>query len=868
VNLDRKHRRIRDEVAHHISELEAQLEAEGMSREQAVAEAARRFGDRNRIEQATREIASGWGMWTRRADIVRQDVAHALRQMLRHPLVSGLTLATLVVGVSATTIVFSVVHAVVLSPLPFHESERLLHVSQTSPQGRPYSISEPNFVDFRARQRSFVEMAAMGFDNPILSGLGDAESVEGMRVSHTFFSLLGITPILGRDFLAEEDLFGGATDVVLLSEGAWQRRYGSDEDVVGSTMFLDGSARRIVGVVPSGRAWPGVEVFAPLAPNPDVFRDDQRLEAIGRLLPGVTIEQAARDMSEIALQLSDEYPESTDRWGAAVQRARDWLIGPQLTQLGGFLLGPVGLFLLMACASVSNLLLARATVRLQEMGVRAALGAGRGRLAAQLTVEGLVLAVLGGALSVVLTLQGLRIVQALGPADIARLGEAGVNTSVLLVATAAAALAVVAAGAAPALLMVRGSVFSGLRMGSGAASGTGRRFRDGLVVAQFALAVTVVLSATLLTRSFVRLQNVELGFEPSGLLRFAVRLPDDRFSQATREDFLRLLREDVEAIPGVEAMGATSAPPFSRFGPSNFVARSDQEPDRQEDFVPVSWRAISGDYFAAAGIPLLAGRLFGPEDRPAPRDQVLNPPVIIDRALADMLWPGQDPLGRLVTWFLPGGRQCEVIGVVASARDEQVEGMPRPRIYRPFSYTFWDQPSVLVRTAGEATDLIPTLRRAVLSLDAAVPAISPAPVEQDLRETIAWPRFTMQVLTVFGFIALALAAMGIYGVTAFSVAQRRREIGVRVALGAEPAGVHWMVMRGAMRLALPGIVVGVAVSLGLMRFLETLLFDISSVDPVTYLLVPSTLALVAVASAWLPAKRAVRLDPRSALVSE
>ena len=265
---------------------------------------------------------------------------------------------------------------------------------------------------------------------------------------------------------------------------------------------------------------------------------------------------------------------------------------------------------------------------------------------------------------------------------------------------------------------------------------------------------------------------------------------------------------------------------------------------------------------------MLAGRLFGPEDRPAPADQILNPPVIIDRALADMLWPGQDPPGRLVTWFLPGGRQCQVIGVVASARDEQMEGVPRPRIYRPFSYTFWDQPSVLVRTAGDPTDLIPALRRAVLSLDAGVPAISPAPVEQDLRETIAWPRFTMQVLTVFGFIALALAAMGIYGVTAFSVAQRRREVGVRVALEAEPAGVHWMVMRGAMRLALPGIAVGVAVSLGVMRFLETLLFDISSVDPVTYLLVPSTLALVAAASAWLPAKRAERFDARSALVSE
>ncbi len=289
MSLGLDDRRIRDEMAHHLVELQAQLEAEGMSPEQARAEAARRFGDTGRIERATKGAARTRRKWIGRLDIVRQDLGYAVRQMCRHPLVSGLTVATLVVGVSATVIVFSVVHAVVLSPLPFHEPGRLVHVSQTSPQGRRYSISEPNFVDFRARQRSFVDLAAQGFENPILSGIGEVESVEGMRVSHSFFSLLGITPILGRDFLAEEDVFGGANAVVLLSEGTWLRRYGGDDELVGRTMILDGSARRIVGVVPSDRAWPGVEVFMPLAPNPDVYRDDQRLEAVGRLAPGITL---------------------------------------------------------------------------------------------------------------------------------------------------------------------------------------------------------------------------------------------------------------------------------------------------------------------------------------------------------------------------------------------------------------------------------------------------------------------------------------------------------------------------------------------------------------------------------------------------
>jgi hypothetical protein len=285
-------------------------------------------------------------------------------------------------------------------------------------------------------------------------------------------------------------VFGGANEVVLLSEGTWLRRFGGDADLVGRTVILDGSARRIVGVVPSDRAWPGVELFMPLAPNPDVYRDDQRLEAIARLAPGVTLAQAQRDMSEIAADLSAEYPDSNDGWGAYVESTRDWLIGPRLTRLGGFLLGAVGLFLLMACVSVSNLLLARATVRLPEMGVRAALGAARGRIAAQLIAEGGVLALVGGALAVVVSLQGLRLVQLLGPADLARLGDASVDGRVLIVAVAAAALTVAAAALTPALVMIRGGIFGGLRVGMASASGSGRRFRDAQVVAQFALAVT------------------------------------------------------------------------------------------------------------------------------------------------------------------------------------------------------------------------------------------------------------------------------------------------------------------------------------------------------------------------------------------
>lgn len=872
---DRRHeRRVRDEIAHHIAELEGHLVQSGLSPEEARAEAARRFGDPERIAAETPNADPGRRRGGRAARLVhvleriRHDLGHAARQMVRHPFASGLTLATLVVGVSATAVVYSVVDAVVLSPLPFVEPARLVHVSQTSPQGREYSTSEPNFVDFRLRNRSFSEMAAMGWTNPVLTGEGDPESIDGRRVSHTFFEILGTPFVLGRGFLPDEDVFGGDTDVVLLSEGSWRRRFGADPDIVGRVIRLDGVNRRVVGVVSSDRGWPGVEVFTPLAPNPDFWRDDQRLEAIARLAPGVTLEAARDDMSAVAAQLSVEYPESNDRWGAMVEPMREWLVGRRLTRLGALLMGSVALFLLMACASVSNLLLARASARVREMGVRVALGAGRARIGAQLAAEGGLLAVIGTGLALLLAWQGIAAVQAFGPVDIARLEDATLNGPVLGVAILASVVTVLAAGVAPALLLLGDDVYQVLRSDTRSGAGLGARLRGGLVVAQFALAVTVVSGASLLTRSFVELQAVDLGFDAGGVVRFSVRLPEEHFDQAGREDFLNRLADEVRTIPGVVGVGGTTAYPFAPMRPSNFVARSDQEPDRQQDFQPVSWRAVTEGYFEAAGIALLSGRTFGPEDRPDPGEDRRNPPVIIDLALAELLFPGEDPVGRLVTWFLPGGRQCEIVGVVATARDERIDVVARPRIYRPFAFTSWDQPSVLVRTERNPEEIIPALRSATLAIDADVPAIEPTTVLDDVRTTVAWPRFSMQVLSAFAGIALLLAALGIYGVTAFSVMQRRHEIGVRIALGAEPGGVHRMVVGRGVRLAAIGIGVGVAAALVLTRFLEGLLYDVSATDPLTFVFVPGVMVFVAVLSTWLPARRAVRLDPRDALVSD
>ncbi|MDX1646796.1 MAG: ABC transporter permease [Longimicrobiales bacterium] len=858
MTLDPQDRRLEDEMAHHLEELEEHLRAGGMSAEEARVEARRRFGDPERHARETPRRPDS--TWRSRWEVVRHDLVHAVRQMIRHPLTSGLTVTTLALGAAAATVVFSLVHAVVLAPLPFADPHSVVHVSQTSPQGRIYSISEPNFVDFRDRQRSFTEMAAMGWETPILTELGDPVSIEARRVSHTFFPILGIPPLLGRGFLPEEDRFGGATDVALLSEGTWRRRFGADSAVAGRTLTLDGRPRRIVGVVPSDQAWPGVEVFLPLAPNPDLYRDDQRIEAVARLAPGVTLEEAREDMAAIASQLSGEYPESNDGWGAAVRPARDWLIGNRLMRLGMLLLGAVALFLLMTCASVSNLMLARASARIREMSVRSALGAGRSRIASQLLAEGSVVAGVGTLIALLLSVQGLRLAKAFGPGDIARLGEASLNGGALLVALAAVILAVGLGGLAPAILLTRQDRHALLRSGSRAGWSEGRRLRSALVVVQFALAVTVTTGAGLLTRSFMELHDVELGFDAESVVRYAVRLPADTFDEHDQVDYVERLRAELLAIPGVEGMGATTAPPLSPMRPSNFVARADLEPDRQEDFQPVSWRAVTPGYFRAAGIPLLSGRVFEHDDLGARGEQRQNPPVIIDHALAELLFPGEDPVGRLVTWFLPGGQRCEIIGVVAAARDERLDVEARPRIYRPFTFGAWAQPSVLVRTEGDPEALIPRIRDGTLRVDPSIPAIAPTVLSQDVRRSVAWPRFSMQVLSLFGLVALVLAALGIYGVTAFSVSRRRHEIAVRIAMGARPAGVHWMVFRKAMTLALAGIALGVTGALMLAGFLGTLLYEVSEADPITFLTVPLVTLLVAVVSTWIPARQALGLQ--------
>lgn len=860
-----------EELAFHVDMRIEDLIAEGLSTEEAEAEARKQFGDVQEVRRACRRIGirrEGEMKLMDSLDRLRQDVRFSLRQFVKAPLVSALAIGTLAIGIGAGTVVFTVVDAVVLDAVPLENADELYALQELTPALDAFSTSEPNFLDWRERQRSFTDITAYTWGPRTYSTVTGSERLQGLRVTHSFIPVLGLEVLLGRNIRPDEDQPGGPVRVVLLSEGFWETRLGADPGVIGTALTLDGEPYDVVGVVRSDRAFADAEIFTPLAPDPNTSRGNHMLSAMGRLSPGVTPEQAREDVRAIAAQLADEYPVNSG-WGGTIEPLRNYMVGTGTIQVGTFLLGAVGLLLLMACGSVSNLLIARATGRRREMGLRAALGAGRQRILRQLVTESAVLGLAGAGLGVFLAWIGLPIVKTLGPGDLQRLAEASVDGRVLSFAAAASVLSVVIFGLAPALFVTRGGLFNALRESSPSSS-SGRRLRDALVSAQFGLAIVVVLGAGLMVRSFAQIQNVDLGFEPQGALQFGVSVPDGQFSEAERVIFLSRLSDEIEALPGVQAVGVTMSPPFADFRATNHVASVDNMPDRQEDFLPVSWRAVDGGYFPATGVDLVAGRTFGSGDGwpglDPPEDW--QPSVVIDATLAQDLWGRLDVVGEEVVWGDPEGGAMRVVGVVEIARDERVEGTPRPRIYLPYDMFPWPEPTIVVRAGVDVAGLMPAIRGIVNELDGRVPIAGATPLTDSLRDAVAWPRFTMQVLAAFGLVAILLAAMGIYGVTAFNVQRRTRELGIRVALGAEPGRVLGIVMRGGIRLAAVGLGGGLLVALLMTRYIEDLLFEVPVHDAGTWILMPLGLGAVALLATWLPALRATRVDPKEALASE
>jgi predicted permease len=854
------------ELRFHLEMRADDLIEEGMTPAAAREEALRRFGDLDRITGTCREIgkrkekAMWWSeLWTE----LRQDLGYALRQMHKAPVFTLIAVLTLALGIGASTAIFSILDAVVLRPLPFSEPERLVRLFETNPQTDSFSISEPNYREWRQANRSFTDMAAIGDESLGLFGQGEPVKLQGAGVTASFFSLLGAKPLLGRAFLPAEDRPGAAAPVAILSHGLWRSRFGGDPGVIGRTLRLQGRSFTVVGVMPADFVYPDwAEIWIPLVPGMNPDRDDRWLDVVARLKPGVSLEQARADLDGVAARLAERYPDSNRDWGVRIISLHESIVGPQVTRALLVLFGAVGLLLLMACVNVSNLLLARATVRGREMGLRSALGASRARLLRQLMTESLLFAGLGAFAGLGVAHGLVKLVRAFAP-DVPRLDGVSLDGRVFAFTLLTALVTGLLFGLAPALQASRSDLQALLQQGGRAAMAAGRRLRDGLVVGELALAMVLLICAGLMIGSFLRLQNVDTGFDAEGVLMVRLDLPSEEYPEQRRRLFLTEALQRISSLPGVREAGATNASPFGAFQPNNTFLVEGREPRGTGDFHSADWRAVSPGFFRALEIPLRRGRLFTEADREGAQDV-----VVISQTMADRLWPGDDPIGRRILWGDANGTPLTIVGVVGDVRDMDIEEVPRFVIFVPYRQVPWPQETLMIKAVEGPPGLAAAIRREIRALDGNLPIPEVRPLRQSLAGAVEGPRFRMFLFGLFAAAGLVLAVVGVYGVMTFAVAQRTREIGVRLALGARPWSVVGLVLRRGLLLTVLGIGLGWAGAFALTRLLASLLYGTAPTDAITFAAVALLLAAVATAAGYVPARRAAAIDPRLAFSAE
>jgi putative ABC transport system permease protein len=805
-------------------------------------------------------------------DTLRQDLAYALRRLRQAPGFTSVAVATLALGIGANGAIFSVVNAVLLRPLPFEEADRLVRVSQIWKGASTDVYSPQNFLDVEAAARSFESLAVFDRSGITLTGRGQPSRLEGTEVSATFFDTLRVRPAYGRTFTAGENE-PGHNKVAVLGHALWRARFAADPAVVGQTVQLNREPYTIVGVAPAGFAFPDrTEVWTAMEYDKR-FRTQSRgawyLGVIGRLEPGVTLDHARQEVATIHARLARVYPDADEGVGGTVASLQESMVGDSRRALL-VLLGAVGLVLLIACVNVANLLLARMAARESELAVRTALGASRLRLMRQLLTESLTLSVLGGAAGILLAAFSLDTLLALQPQGVPRLAEVSVDRAVVAFAAALAVFTGLLFGVFPALQMARRPTAERLREGSrGVLSGRGHRMRSGLVIGQMALAMMLLAGAGLLLRSFTQLRGVDPGFRSENVLTFRLSLPASAYEDdAARLAFHDRLMTRLGALPGVRTAAGIMGVPLGgiRFNLSFEVKGHPPLPSAQQPSMEI--RVVTPEYFRAMGIPVLRGRAF------EARDGAGGPQVaLISEAAARRHFPGDDPLGQFITlgWGRGEGKPKvggEVVGIVGDVKDRGLAQEKAPEMYVPYAQVPTDTMDIVLRTHVAPRSLVPSVERIVRELDPELPVARVATLDEVVARSISEPRFYMVLLGAFAAMAVFLAALGIFGVLSYSVVQRSREIGIRVALGAHPRDVLRMVLGHAASLALVGVLAGLVGAVALSRAIGSLLFELSPTDPLTLGSMAVLLASVALLASYLPARRATRVDPLIALRSE
>ena len=797
--------------------------------------------------------------------ILLQDLRYGARMVIKNPGFTAVAVLTLALEIGANSAIFSVVNGVLLRPLPYPEPNRLIMIFESNPKGGwpKFSVAPPNFVDWRAQNQLFDSLAAVNGANYSLTGQDKPERILGARVSASIFKVLGIGPTLGRGFTSEEDQYG-RHHVAVLSHGLWERRFGRDPGVVGKIISLDAESYTVVGVMPAGFQFPNAdtELWTPIAFSPDELsnRGGHTINVIGRLKPDITVERAEAEMWTLARRLEAQYPESNNGWSVTFVPLLEETVGVSQRSLL-VLLGAVGIVLLIACANVANLMLARAAARQKEFAIRAALGAGRIRVIRQLLTESLILASCGGALGLLLAYCGIDILTLLKPANLPRVQEIKLDGWVLAFTLILSSLTGVVFGLAPALHASKGDV--ALKEGGrGSSAGVhGNRVRSLLVVSEVALSLVLLISAGLMIRSFFLLRQVDPGFKPDRVLAMDLSLPGAKYpSDHERVRFVEQLLKRVEVLPGVQSVATVFGVPMSGIDAFISLSVEGRPPPTLGEPSSAGYRQISPNYFRTLSMPILKGRDFTERD-----STNATSVVIVSETFVRKFFPNEDPLGKRITIGDGGPNPCEIVGVVRDVKRSGLDAALGAEMYLPMLQRCWGYVQLVARTAGDPLAVANTVRDEVWALDKDQPLYNVGTLDQLVTNSLAQRRFAMLLLGIFAGVALVLAAVGIYGLLAYTVTQRTHEIGIRMALGAQTVDVLKLVIGRGMVLAGAGIAVGLPTAFGLTRLMSSLLFEIKPTDGVTFATVVMILAAIAVLACLVPAHRAAKVDPMEAL---